>query len=437
MRIAVLGGGCTSLSAAYYLSGEGHDITIFERESQLGGLAGGFRASHWDWSLERAYHHVFESDSSILTLARETGFGDFTFYTPVTASLYANPKDDEISAYALDTPFDLLRFPRLSLPDRVRAGMVLAFLKFGPFLSLYERQSAAAFLTNTMGERGYTELFGELFRKKFGIYAEKILTSFIWARVRSRTKRLGYPDGGFQSFVDHLETTVQSRGVTIHKETEISNIQTKGSDFLLGTRQRCGKEQGSSSQVFDAVISTLPTPVLAQVGKDIFPSSYRDSLQKIEYLYASNLILETTEPILANAYWLSICTPEIPFMVGVQHTNMIDPCHYGGRHITYVGNYFDASSSLMHMDKDSVLAYFLPHLQRISSCTIEVIESYFFRAPYAQPIFDKAFLSHKPVFKTPVKKLFVANLDMTYPYDRGTNYAIQLGKHVSDMISHF
>jgi len=57
-----------------------------------------------------------------------------------------------------------------------------------------------------------------------------------------------------------------------------------------------------------------------------------------------------------------------------------------------------------------------------------------FKAPFAQPIFDKEFVKNKPYFITPVKNFFIANLDMTYPYDRGTNYAVKLGKEVAKFI---
>jgi 5,10-methylene-tetrahydrofolate dehydrogenase/methenyl tetrahydrofolate cyclohydrolase len=40
MKIAILGGGFTGLTAAYYLQKKGHDITIYEQNNNLGGLAG-------------------------------------------------------------------------------------------------------------------------------------------------------------------------------------------------------------------------------------------------------------------------------------------------------------------------------------------------------------------------------------------------------------
>ncbi|MBI4004926.1 FAD-dependent oxidoreductase, partial [Candidatus Roizmanbacteria bacterium] len=62
MKIAILGGGFTGLSAAYYLQKKGHVVTLFEKETVLGGLAAGFRAVNWEWHLERSYHHLFSND---------------------------------------------------------------------------------------------------------------------------------------------------------------------------------------------------------------------------------------------------------------------------------------------------------------------------------------------------------------------------------------
>ena len=88
MKIAILGGGVTGLTAAYYLSKKNHQATIFEKEKQLGGLASGFKVGEWDWYLDRTYHHLFSNDNYILDFAHEIGFKDIFFQSPVTASLY-------------------------------------------------------------------------------------------------------------------------------------------------------------------------------------------------------------------------------------------------------------------------------------------------------------------------------------------------------------
>ena len=73
MKIAIIGGGLTGLSAAYQLSKKGHTVTIFEKEKYLGGLAYGFKKPTWKWHLEAAYHHLFTNDIVILDLIKKLG----------------------------------------------------------------------------------------------------------------------------------------------------------------------------------------------------------------------------------------------------------------------------------------------------------------------------------------------------------------------------
>ncbi len=425
MRIAILGGGFTGLSAAYYLRKKGHDVTLFEKETVLGGLAAGFRAVNWEWHLERSYHHLFSNDIYILNFSKEIGFSNIVFRSPETASLYefcetGKPATGNFRAFPVDTPQDFLKFPLLSLPLKLRAALVLAFLKFSPFLTLYEKMTAKEFLTKTMGEEAWNVLWQELFRKKFGKYAENILASFLWARITKRTKDLGYPSGGFQALINHTEKRLVEMGVEVKKGTEVVEIEIRNSKFEI------------LNFSYDVVVATLPTPVITKITAPLFPQEYLKRLQKIQFLHAVNLIVETKEPLLEKTYWLSICTPKLPMMVVVQHTNLIDKKHYGGNNILYVGNYIDQDNPLLRMSSEEILKHYEPHLKQINP-KYEILNTkyYPFKAPFAQPIFDKEFLTVKPDFETPVKNFFIANLDMTYPYDRGTNYAVKLGREVS------
>ena len=58
-RVAIIGAGVAGLAAAYDLNRAGHQVTIYEAAPGVGGLAAGFKAPHWDWSLEKFYHHWF------------------------------------------------------------------------------------------------------------------------------------------------------------------------------------------------------------------------------------------------------------------------------------------------------------------------------------------------------------------------------------------
>ncbi|MCX7881034.1 MAG: FAD-dependent oxidoreductase [Patescibacteria group bacterium] len=419
-KAAILGGGLTGLTTAYYLAKKNFLVTVFEKEKKLGGLAGGFKNKDWQWFLERTYHHLFANDKEIIDFINEIGFKGLFFKTPETASLYLNHKP---KIYPLDTPWQLINFPLLSFFDRLRAGLVLAFLKISPPLSLYEKQTAINFLLKTMGEKSFNSLFEQLFRKKFGKYAENILASFIWARIKKRTKKLGYLTGGFQNFINYLEEKLGFLSVKILKNQPVIKIEKRGEKYLI------------NNQLFNIVVSTLPSPLLSQISEKIFSAEFTQNLRKIEYLSAITLIIESKQPLLDKTYWLNVSTEKIPMMVIVQHTNFINKKHYGGKEIVYLGWYLEDSDPILKMTKEELIDFILPYLKAINPhyCS-SITDCFLFKTHFAQPIFNKEFIKNKPNFFTPAKNFYLANLEMTYPYDRGTNYAVKLGKEVVKFI---
>jgi len=440
MKIAILGGGLTGLTAAHYLSKKEHNITLFEKESVLGGLTSGFKENTWDWSLERTYHHLFINDKDILSFAKEIGFDNFIEVSPETASLFEflnppSPKSPgEVNNYrtiSVDTPQDFIRLPMFNLVEKIRAGIVIAGLKLSPPLSIYEKITAKDFLIKSMGERVWIGLWEELFRKKFGKYAENILASFIWARIKKRTKKLIYIKKGFQNLIDYIEKTIIKNSVVINKNSMVLNIKKRGDKFIVGYLKDNEKQV---EETLDAIISTIPTPALIKTADVLFPRDYSERLKKIKYLHAVSLIVETEKPVIHKTYWLNINVKKLPFVGLIQHTNMIDKKHYGGRHLLYVANYVDDDSPLLKINKEEVLNYYLSYLKIIANEELRITNFYFFKAPWSQPVFDKNFLINKPGFETPVKNFYIADLDMTYPYDRGTNYAVKLGKEVAKLI---
>jgi len=449
MKIAILGGGLTGLTAAYYLSKKKHQITVFEKEKILGGMAAGFKTKNWDWHLEKTVHHLFANDREILNLAKEIGFNKIFFRAPETASLYqisktsfdklktaskieGQIKNKKYSIYTLASPRDLLKFPLLSWKDKLNAGLVLAFLKLSPPLKLFEATTAEKFLVKFMGKNNWEVLWQELFRKKFGKYAGNILASFIWARVKKRTKKLGYIAGGFQNLINHIEEKLINSKVNLLKGYEIKRIEKKEDGFII------------DGEVFDAVISTLPTPILIQIAKQILPKAFISRLSKVQFLHAISLVIESEKPIFNKTYWMNILAREIPIMGLFQQTNFIDKINYDNKHILYCGWYTTENDKLWLMGKDEIIDYISPYLNKISNPSprgrlplgrkFKFTNSWLFKIRFAQPIFDKEFLKNKPEFITPVKNFYLATLDMTYPYDRGTNFAVKLGKEAAVMI---
>jgi protoporphyrinogen oxidase len=424
MRIAIIGAGFTGLSAAYELIKKNHKVTVFEKDNSPGGLAIGYKEDNWNWSLEKHYHHWFTNDYSVLNLARETGF-EVIIKTPKT-SVYVKER-----IFKLDSPISVLRFPVLSLFSRLRMSLALAFFKFYPFWKSLEKYKASIVLPKLMGERAYSLIWEPLFVNKFGKFIDDISLSWFWARIKKRTQSLAYPEGGFLNFANHLVGVVTKYGGKFYFGTEIIELTSNGKPQIKYKT----KKSGTKSETFDAVIVTTPSFLFLKIAPQL-PENYRQSLGKLKGLGATNLVLRLKEPFLQDGtYWLSICDKNAPIMAIVEHTNFMDGKNYGEEHIVYLGNYREQTNKYFLMDEKKMLSIFDPFLKKINSnYRKNLISMKLFKAPFAQPIIPTNYSKMIPSLNTPLKNVYLANIEQVYPWDRGTNYAVELGQKVVEEI---
>jgi len=424
MNIAIIGAGFTGLSAGYQLQKNGHKITIFEKDKAPGGLAIGYQEPEWDWTLEKHYHHWFTNDSFVLNLAQEIGH-PVVIRRPKT-SVYLNGK-----LHQLDSPKHVLLFTELSIIERLRMATVLGLLRYNPMWKPLEKIHAATFLKRTMGKKAYRLLWEPQFQNKFGAYVPEISLAWFWARITKRTPSLAYPEKGFLAFAEHLVTTIKQKGGTVKFTTELLELRDER-NVTVKTKRETGKV---TVQTFDKVIVTLPSFLFAKVTPQL-PESYLSKLTKLKGLGATNLVLRLKEPFFSDGtYWLSICDTTSPVMAIVEHTNFMDNKHYAGEHLVYLGNYVPADHEYFQMNEDEMLQRFDPFLQKINPHYKEsLIGMKLFKAPFAQPIIPVNYSKILPPMETPLPNVILANIEQVYPWDRGTNYAVELGEKAAKLL---
>lgn len=422
MKIGIIGAGYVGLSAGYKLSKDKNQVTIFEKSNKPGGLASGFRLKNWDWELEEHYHHWFSSDDEVKKLAKDVGH-NVSFFRPKTSVVY----DEEI--YQLDSPLSLLKFPHLKYVDRVRTGLVLAYLKFTPYWKNLEKITTRDFLIRYMGIESWKILWEPLMVGKFGKYAEKIPASWFWARIKKRTASLGYPKGGFESFAKHIAEEIGNNDGEIKYGIDIEKIKKVKSGIEI-TYSKGTKE------IFDRVICTLPVYAYLKITTGL-PAKYVNSLKPLKGIGAITVVLILKKSYFDDGtYWLSVNDLSYPFLAVVEHTNFIDSANYGGDVILYVGNYKDVDHKYFKMSESEIVDEYLSGLKRINpkfnkSWTKEALV---FKTPFAQPIVPLNYSKNIPSITTPIKGLYIANMQQVYPWDRGTNYAVELGNKVADIV---
>ena len=426
MKIGIIGAGFTGLTAGLRLSQAGHTVTIFEKDDKPGGLAVGYKEKEWDWTLEKHYHHWFTNDKSVLNLAKDLNYKVLS-PRPKTSSFVEN----EIVQF--DSPASLLKFSKLSLFERVRMGISLALLRYNKYWKPLEKYRAEKYLINSMGQRAYGLLWEPLMKNKLGKYSSDVSLAWFWARIYKRTSSLAYPEGGFLRFAEWIAHEIAQNKGEIYYNSEILNLESKDSPSVTYTNQVHSKVK---TEKFDAVIVTLPTSLFIKITPSL-PKSYVVKNASLKNIAAVNTILRLSKPLFTDGtYWLSMCDTQSPILAVVEHTNFMDKKHYNNEHLVYLGNYLETSDPRYAMTDKELLKLYDPWIKKINpEYTSSLIAYKTFHAPFAQPIIYRNYSKNIPSTKTPLKNVYLANIQQVYPWDRGTNYAVELGEKIAHEIS--
>jgi protoporphyrinogen oxidase len=445
-RVAIIGAGVAGLAAAYDLNRAGHQVVIYEGAPGVGGLAAGFKAPHWDWTLEKFYHHWFASDKHMLGLIAELGWSDQVLFPRPYTVIYFAGKFYPFDSITSNMPKFLLR--HYSLIDVARFGLAGIYLRFSSNWKRLEGHTAADWTRRYFGQRIYELFWRPMLVGKFGEeYANIVNMAWLWARLHSRTTRLGTFAGGFQAFLDKLADLLRSRGVEIRLGTAVTGIRRRDdlglksqsdTESLLQQTGRDGQlvvETASGTEVYDAVISTSSPALMAKLAPDL-PESYAASLKALKSMGAVVLVV-TLDRQLTQYYWHNLPKEAgFPFLALVEHTNYMNTEHYGGDHIIYCGDYLDPDHEYFKLSKEELLERFLPAFKRFNPDFDRswVKDAWLWKTAYAQPVPPVNHSQNIPLLRTPLRGLYFASMSQVYPWDRGTNFAVEIGRRVAGMV---
>ena len=428
MKIGVVGGGLTGLTAAYELAKRGNEVVLFEKEPYLGGQAGTFEVE--GTLLERYYHHIFTGDRDISSLIEELGLDDRMLWLASRVGFFY-----EGEIYDFVTPFDLLRFKPLGFLQRLRAGLVTLYLqRFGDWREM-EDFTAEQWIGRYAGRQACEVIFRPLLRAKFGEFSDQVTMAWLYSkfkdRVGSRSKGmtrelLGYMEGSFQPLIDGLAQGITSLG---------GEVRTgQGAERVIIDRGVVKGVVAGREWLLDRVLITVPSFVFLEMAPDL-PEAYAEQLRQISYQSALCLVLKIKNS-LSRIYWLNISDPSIPFVGAIEHTNLIPKEKYNGSHLLYLSNYVSTSDPLHSASAEELMAHYLPSLRKINpqfdGDWIEDI--WLFREDAAQPVITRGYSRRIPSHQTPVEGLYLANTTQIYPQDRGMNYSVRLGKMASGLV---
>ena len=398
-KIAIIGAGIGGLTTGYELFKKGYEVTIFEKEKEIGGLLGDFEIS--GTKIEKTYHHIFKTDKEIISLINELGLQNKLKWHKSSTGVYSKGK-----IYPFNGAIDLLKFGELDLIGKFRLGLVYLWLKFDKNYSKYENKTATEWMAKWAGKKAYEVIWKPLLKGKFHEYYNKVSMAWLWARIHTRggstnekgEEVLGYLDGGFGQINQKL-----AKNLKIKLSYKVESEKLK-----------------ELEKEFDLIIDTRP-------------------IENVDYIGAVDLVFSTKQN-LSKYYWHNINDLNSPFLALIQHTNLIDKKNYNGNHVYYLGTYVPQDHDYFKVDDESIKIDFFSYLKKIYPNFEEklVKEIKIFKFKYAQHIVSRKYKvpSYKamPDGRQVGEKTYQLNFAQIYPEDRGINFAVKEAKKLVELI---
>ena len=426
-KIAIIGAGFGGMAAAWDLKRAGHAVTIYEAADYVGGLASGFKEPGWDWSVEKFYHHWFQSDKYMLGLIRELGWSDKVVFPRPLTVLYHKGK-----FYPFDSIIKALLFPGLGFGiNKIRFGLVGLYLRLTNNWKPLERSTVDSWLRKWAGKKVYELMWQPLVMGKFGErYYQQVNMAWMWARLKSRTTRLGTFEGGFQNFANLFAGKLRELGVKIRLQTPVTLIERQADTGTVTIH-------GEKDEIYDQVLVTLSPEAMSRLVPSL-PEAYLHGLRSMKSMGAVVITLALTHQLSEEGYyWYNLPkSAGYPFLALVEHTNFLSPEHFGGDHILYMGDYLEPEHEYFRLSQDELLERFLPALTKFNPKFERswVKKAWLYRTAYAQPVPLVDHSQNIPSIQTPIAGIYFASMSQVYPWDRGTNFAVEIGRRAARLM---
>lgn len=425
----IVGGGILGMTLAHDLAQQGKQVTLFEGDDHLGGLASAWQLGDVVW--DKHYHVTLLSDTELRSLLRELDLEQDMAWVETRTGLYTDGK-----LYSISNALEFLRFFPLNLIGKIRFALTIVYGSKIKSPQKLEQISVVDWLTKWSGKYAVEKIWLPLLRSKLGENYKKASAAFIWAiiarlyaarRTGLKKEMFGYLPGGYGRMLDRFAQVLTELDVKIkvgYRATEIKQT-SKGIEIKFSNGQEV---------ICDRVILTIPASITAKICPGLTDSE-KLRLNDIQYqgIICASLLLKRP---LANFYVTNITDDWVPFTGVIEMTTLVNPQQFDGHTLVYLPKYVTSEDPAFQFTDEQLQSQFWQALKRMYP-QLQDSDLLTFRVSRVKQVLAIATLNYSqklPSMNTSIPGLYVINSAQICNGTLNVNETIKLAKQGTEYL---
>lgn len=424
-RVGIVGGGVLGTTLALRLQQSGAQVTLLERGSSLGGLAGAF--DFGGHRIDRFYHVIVPSDERMLALVDELDLREHLSFSPVGVGFFIDGEMHPFNGLG-----DFARFSPLSPWGRARLAWFVAQCQLRKDHAALEDMALDGWLRRHCGERVVDRIWRPLLDSRFDSDHDELPATYLWARTnRMRSARtsqgsgetMGCLRGGHERLIQAAAARAVELGAEVRLDAGVEGLVYEDGEVR-------GVMVDGEAERFDMTLATLQPPALKRLLPEALAGQLLDAYPQ-RFLGVVCLILKLRRSLLPY-YSVNICDPT-PMTTVVETSHVVGTEHTDGLTLAYLPKYCDASSETFQADDATIYERFTTMLRKMvpDFTDDDVVDWTVQRAPLVEPVHARGHSPRTAPVWPGVEGLGLASASQVYPRLLNGDSIVRLAEQVA------
>jgi protoporphyrinogen oxidase len=402
-EILILGGGLTGLSAGYILTKRGLSVSVFERDSAVGGVSK--TIEHHGFRFDLGGHRFFTKDLRINAFVKDL-MGDELIMVPRKSKIFMRGKYFDYPLRPVNAMFGM------GIPTTIRILSDYGIERIKRFVQKPDPVSLEDWVVANFGRTMYTIYFKEYSEKVWGIECSRISAEWMAQRIsglslskaitnaffRTRGKDIPslvdeffYPRLGIGRIAERLGEEIKKTSTVVTK-TDVERINHSGfmvDSILIRDREHSRLIRGRE------FISSIPITKLINALDPPPPENIMLAASQLKFRDIIIVAIMVNRERVTDQTWIYIPEKEIPFGRIHEPTNWSRDMAPDGKTLLVVEFFSFQGDAIWRADDEELADIAVRNLEKLGYINKrEVIDSAVRRVPKAYPLFDTGYTKH-------------------------------------------